>query len=528
MATTNMSKPASSTTNMSKPSSTVTTSAPKTTTTSSVGKNISSLSTSAIQSAVGAKSDGIYGSQTTAAVKAFQTANGLVADGIVGPKTQAAIQSKSGTGTSTSSGGGSSSGGNSIINNQANLVQSTATTITKQNEAGVKIDNAVNAATGVYGTPVKDESGKVIGYEAYDTKTGKPLQKPEEKTPLPEGNVQDTLGNKYFSSMPKEMTYKLPPLSVEGNKWVFDEAGQPFEMDKTGKVVTNQLANEEWNKNRSDNAIIEQNNQFYEESKVGLDMEYQSLINNIVAKAERNRREQADLNERTLGAKRVAGFRTGATEYTPEIAMGIIKNEIEQGQQKIKDIDDQMRIDLVEAASAKRKGDLAIAKQKFDTYNTLKEKKEEAIVEIYKLHIDEQKVINDAKKAAITEARAKEDQGIQVLKTTAKEYLDGYNKSKDKNKYINDIALDLGVRPETVLSQIKGAIAKPKTSTSTTKPFFTPTAADKSTVAVYASKNPEIDKAKLETDLEYFAWVLGKAKESLKKPTGGGRNIVNN
>jgi hypothetical protein len=374
-------------------------------------------------------------------------------------------------GTVFGSPGNYGSSTNSVITNQSNLVQSTATEKAKLNTTATNIDNTVNAGTGVYGTPVKDQAGNVIGYEKFDYKTGKPLEDPNAKkdTPLPEGNVKDTLGNTYFSSMPKNMTYKLPESTVPGNTWVFDASGKPFEMDSGGKVTSNQLADEEWNKNRNDNAIIEQNNKFYEESKSGLDIEYQSLIDNIISKADRNRRETADLNERTLGAKRVAGFRTGSTEYTPEISMGIIKNEIEQGQQKIKDIDDQMRIDLVEAASAKRKGDLAIAKQKFDTYNTLKEKKESAIVELYKLHMDEEKNILAAKKQLEVDARAKEDQGIQVLKETAKEYLDGYNKSKDKNKYINDIALDLGVRPETVLSQIKEAIEKPK-ATSGSKP----------------------------------------------------------
>lgn len=49
--------------------------------------------------------DGIYGSQTKAAVKAFQKKNGLAADGIVGPKTAAALgMSLSGSKSTQSSG----------------------------------------------------------------------------------------------------------------------------------------------------------------------------------------------------------------------------------------------------------------------------------------------------------------------------------------------------------------------------------------------------------------------------------------
>ena len=49
--------------------------------------------------------DGIYGSQTTAAVKSFQRKNGLSVDGVVGTKTLAALGI---SGSSASSGGGSS------------------------------------------------------------------------------------------------------------------------------------------------------------------------------------------------------------------------------------------------------------------------------------------------------------------------------------------------------------------------------------------------------------------------------------
>ena len=58
-----------------------------------------------LQSKLGISADGIFGSQTEAAVKAFQGRNGLSADGIVGPNTWAKIEGTSNTPTPPSSGG---------------------------------------------------------------------------------------------------------------------------------------------------------------------------------------------------------------------------------------------------------------------------------------------------------------------------------------------------------------------------------------------------------------------------------------
>ena len=66
--------------------------------------------------------DGIYGSQTLAAVKYFQRSNGLTVDGIAGTKTLNAM----GIMTSSSSGGGSSTSSNSNLNLLSRLVYSEA------------------------------------------------------------------------------------------------------------------------------------------------------------------------------------------------------------------------------------------------------------------------------------------------------------------------------------------------------------------------------------------------------------------
>ena len=64
--------------------------------------------------------DGIYGSQTLAAVKWFQSKNGLSVDGIAGPKTLAAM------GINTSSSSSSASSNTSDLNLLARLVYAEA------------------------------------------------------------------------------------------------------------------------------------------------------------------------------------------------------------------------------------------------------------------------------------------------------------------------------------------------------------------------------------------------------------------
>lgn len=72
-------------------------------TTTKLGKNITSTTTSDIQKSLGLTTDNVYGPLTTAAVKKFQRENGLVEDGIFGPKTLAAYQSVYGGGSTAAS-----------------------------------------------------------------------------------------------------------------------------------------------------------------------------------------------------------------------------------------------------------------------------------------------------------------------------------------------------------------------------------------------------------------------------------------
>ena len=168
---------------------------------------------------------------------------------------------------------------NSVIKNQSNLVQSTATEKAKQNQAGVKIDNTVNNLTG---------ENTNVNNSQIDPKTGKPLVDSNtqvKETPVPEGNIQDKTGSKYFSTMPKNMTYQLPNPSNEANKWVFDQSGKPYEMDSAGKVIPNQIAEQEYNTNVQKNKDIETQNAIYDRLKSNVSAAHQVVIDNIKQKS---------------------------------------------------------------------------------------------------------------------------------------------------------------------------------------------------------------------------------------------------
>ena len=94
--------------------------------------------------------DGIYGSQTLAAVKSFQQKNGLTVDGIAGEKTLAAMGITSSSSSSSSSGsGGSTNSNSSNVNLLARLIYGEARgeSYTGQVAVGAVVLNRVKSSS---------------------------------------------------------------------------------------------------------------------------------------------------------------------------------------------------------------------------------------------------------------------------------------------------------------------------------------------------------------------------------------------
>lgn len=146
-------------------------------TTSPIGSNTTSTSTSAIQTALGGglTVDNKYGAQTTEGVKAFQAANGLTVDGDFGPKTQAAFNNKF-------------NGGNSIVS-----------TGDVHREAKVN-SAALTSALGMFGvtppasTPAASSgtpNGTQPNTNQIDPTTGQPFQGVQKQDPTTANPTSD-------------------------------------------------------------------------------------------------------------------------------------------------------------------------------------------------------------------------------------------------------------------------------------------------------------------------------------------------
>jgi peptidoglycan hydrolase-like protein with peptidoglycan-binding domain len=447
------------------------------------GSNQSTLSTQTIQKAVGAKVDGSYGPLTTQAVKDFQTANGLLADGIVGPKTQAII---------TSLGG---------IPGKSNIVQDTTAINKTDSVTGAKIDTVASAftgapATGVYGTPVKDAQGNDIGTEKYDTKTGQPLKDPNATTTDNKtGTITTPDGATYNMAPPAGSDYQLPAVPT-GSSYVYGADGKAYVKDEKGAITSSPAADAEWQANKDSQAELTSRLAMYDTYKAGLDPIYQTLIDGIKTKAQQQSSAQQVLNKRALGAKTVQGYRTGSSEYTPEIDTGILKAEEEAGLAKLGEIDSNLNLAIAQAVSAKVDKDFTLAKDRLDMIDNLKKAKQTTIENIYKSYSDNAKAIADQIKAQDTADKANRDQSLQELTVAAPALTIQYDSlsEADKATWLDLMTKKTGLDSNILLGALEKSRLDVQNKNSIMDKRDTP-AAEKTLKASELKKNQDNDVA---------------------------------
>lgn len=323
-----------------------------------------------------------------------------------------------------------------------NLVQDTSSTRTKDTQTASKVDEVVGNMTGANtgGTVVNNGNANAVSVTSNN------------------GDITGADGKVYKTTAPSGYTYSLPPLS-DGKKYVYDASGRPMVQDTTGAITNDPYADQEYEKNKDSMAKTAEYNAVFDSYKTGLDATHQALIDSIKESAGIQRAKMEELNNRSLGAKRVQGMRTGTAEYAPEIDTGILKKEEEEGLARLAEIDANMRLAIAQAQSAKTAKDFELAAKRLETANALQKAKEETIQNIYKNYVDNAKLISDALKAKDAEERASRDQALQELTTSAPELVKQYDSLKtdaDRKLWLSIVVKKTGL-DEAIL---KGALEK--------------------------------------------------------------------
>lgn len=254
-------------------------------------------------------------------------------------------------------------------------------------------------------------------------------------------------GNIYKTTAPSGYDYQLPTLT-DGKKWVYGADGRAMMQDATGNIVNDPTADTQFNKNQTAIKEIADYNAKLDSFKTGLDASHQALIDRIKESSAVQKKQMEELNKMTLGTKRVQGFRTGGSEYTPEIYTGILKKEQEEGIARIGEIDANMNLLIAEAVSAKNAKDFEMFEKKFNTVRELQKAKEEAVQGVYKTYLDEQKLISDKLKEQEALKKENKDQALQELQVSVPSLTKQYDALKtdaDRTNWLNIVSERTGL-----------------------------------------------------------------------------------
>jgi len=388
-------------------STTTTTSVPtKTSSASSVGKNISNLSNSTIQVAVGATPDGSYGPQTTAAVKAFQESKGLKADGIVGPQTAAAIaaslkEGNYGVAPKKETGGVASpspvvSGGAAIseinnkiiptINESKAAMANQALTQAEQKKANIKLQEDLNAKFGGlpgYKMLVTD------GIVGPKTKAAMAFTPPEPKKEItPEDKIASELspGNMYIydnkTGEEKQIPITTPiPAGYAKTKPVIPTRGEEVQLFSGDKVVkmsdgTYHLVDMQGNDlgtssettftqgKQANDVLVNLNNAM--NGNYPLKPEQQAQIQGIQAGFQQLIKQQEIDNANATGATTIAMNRYGLGDQL--VGTGNIVGIINDGAQEVANLNTKMASAVAQMTSAFKTDNLNALKDAYTAF----------------------------------------------------------------------------------------------------------------------------------------------------------------
>lgn len=345
------------------------------------------------------------------------------------------------------------SNGNGI--NYTPVMQSTSQTDRKDANLGTKIDNisGTNAATTAMQNATNGATGGTTGQNSVNP-DGTP------KTPYksPDGvyDVSET-------PISGQYVYKTPATLQDGEKVGYGADGKRYIIGKDGSTRNDAFADQEYSENESYIAKQKEREELFTSLKTNLDNAHATLLDSIAKTFATRRAKEEDINARYLALKQNEGFSGLTARYMSDINNGVLKNEEEEGNARLADIDAKEKELVAQAVQAKSDKDYEIAFKKMDEFDQLQKQKTDTIQAVYKAAQDYNKMLDDQDKELRAAEKEKFAKAKDTLDISAPALLKGYDAIKNekaKNDYIVALAKKLGVDESIVSGTIEGARSK--------------------------------------------------------------------
>lgn len=127
-----------------------------------------------------------------------------------------------------------------------------------------------------------------------------------------------------------------------------------------------------------DNTITKLTNDFLSYNVLN-DPDYQAEVQGITAQYDKMRSEMSNINNSRKQALQTLGYRTGSTQYAGAVQLGIVGEEIKQGNERISEITRQENAAKSAAKKAFEDGKYAKFAQQMDALDTLRDNKAEEL-----------------------------------------------------------------------------------------------------------------------------------------------------
>lgn len=250
-----------------------------------------------------------------------------------------------------------------------------------------KLDAKIAQVTGNAGTvdaPAQTEkTAKDVGLEGYTPATG--------------------VGSVYTSG--------------DGSKWVFSNNGWVPEGSVNGASTptTSQNGATPWNANQFGDLIKENLSERDKleqerttknaEFMARLDVTQQALIKSIEQKYEARRLKMADINQRMLAGKTIAGAQSGRMRYAASMQEGVLTTEELDGQARLAEIDAEELSAIAQAKSTYDDKSYAAFIKNMDRLDELNREKMDTIQMLYEKGMEQDKLLYERRRAATEESR---------------------------------------------------------------------------------------------------------------------------